>query len=46
LVDFHTLFAKLEHKRTISPEYWMWDGIHPTPAGHHRMARLWLKRVM
>ena len=46
LVDFHALFAKLESKRTISPEYWMWDGIHPTPAGHHRMARLWLKRVM
>lgn len=46
LVDFHALFAKLEHKQTMPPEYWMWDGIHPTPAGHHRMARLWLKRVM
>ena len=46
LVDFHALFAKLERKSTMPLEYWMRDGIHPTPAGHHCMARLWLKRVM
>jgi phospholipase/lecithinase/hemolysin len=26
-----------------NPSYWIWDGIHPTPAGHQRMADLWLK---
>lgn len=46
LVDFHALFARLEGQKRVAPEYWVWDGIHPTPAGHHRMARLWLKRVM
>lgn len=46
LVDFHALFARLEGHKRVAPEYWVWDGIHPTPAGHHRMARLWLKRVM
>lgn len=46
LVDFHALFAKLERKGNVPPEYWMWDGIHPTPAGHHRMAKLWLKQMM
>ena len=22
--------------------YWIWDGIHPTPAMHYRMAELWM----
>ena len=26
-------------------EYWMWDGIHPTVAGHELLAREWLKQV-
>lgn len=25
------------------PAYWIWDGIHPTPAGHRRMADLWMQ---
>ena len=28
-----------------SAEYWMWDGIHPTVAGHELLAREWLKQV-
>jgi len=24
-------------------EYWIWDSVHPTPAGHQRMAEMWLK---
>lgn len=24
-------------------DYWCWDGIHPTPAGHSKMADLWLE---
>lgn len=26
-------------------DYWIWDGIHPMPAGHELMARLWLEKV-
>lgn len=30
----------------LAPEnYWIWDGIHPTVAGHELMAREWLKKV-
>jgi lysophospholipase L1-like esterase len=25
--------------------HWIWDGIHPMPAGHELMAREWIKRV-
>ncbi len=28
-----------------STEYWIWDGVHPTPAGHYRMAEMWKERV-
>ena len=24
------------------PDYWIWDGVHPTAASHRRMADLWL----
>lgn len=26
-------------------EHWIWDGVHPMPAGHELIAREWLKRV-
>src|SRR5450432_1693163 len=26
-------------------EYWIWDGIHPMPAGHELIAREWIGRV-
>ncbi|NBA84909.1 lysophospholipase [Emticicia sp. CRIBPO] len=26
-------------------EYWIWDGIHPMPAGHELMAREWIRAV-
>ena len=29
----------------VSPEYWMWDGIHPLPQGHELIARQWLQEV-
>lgn len=44
LVDFHALFARLEQQHATPTSYWIWDGIHPTAAGHRRMADLWLKR--
>jgi lysophospholipase L1-like esterase len=29
----------------VTPEYWMWDGVHPLPQGHELIARHWLKAV-
>lgn len=26
-------------------EFWIWDGVHPMPAGHELMARHWIKSV-
>jgi lysophospholipase L1-like esterase len=26
-------------------EYWIWDGVHPMPAGHELMAREWIHQV-
>jgi lysophospholipase L1-like esterase len=26
-------------------DYWIWDGIHPMPAGHELIAREWIKQV-
>ena len=31
--------------QSVSPEYWMWDGIHPLPQGHELIARQWMKAV-
>ena len=45
LVDFDRMFATLLQRHPMDDgKYWIWDGIHPTPAGHHRMASLWMKR--
>jgi len=30
---------------TVSPEHWMWDGIHPLPQGHELITRHWLQQV-
>ena len=40
LVPFDNLFATLQ-KEEPDARYWIWDGIHPTAAGHQRMADLW-----
>lgn len=40
-VPFQSLFDALA-KEAPAP-YWLYDGVHPTPAGHQRMAELWLK---
>lgn len=46
LIPFDQLFSSLrEDCPTGNNSYWIWDGIHPTPAGHRRMADLWLKTV-
>ena len=43
LVSFDELFASLPAGAT--PTWWIWDGIHPTAAGHRRMADLWERTV-
>lgn len=40
--DFNTAYAA--HPE-LGEEYWIWDGIHPTAAGHQIIARKWLKIV-
>lgn len=30
--------------RLAPPEYWLADGVHPTPAGHELIARAWLEQ--
>ena len=29
----------------VSPEHWLWDGVHPLPQGHELIARQWLQEV-
>lgn len=42
-VPFQTVFNKACQ---LTPDnYWIWDGVHPTVAGHELMAREWLKQV-
>ena len=31
--------------QSSSPDYWLWDGIHPLPQGHELIARHWLRAV-
>lgn len=41
LLDYNRMFERLTEQH---PEWWVWDGIHPTPAGHQKMADLWLSQ--
>lgn len=29
----------------VSPEQWIWDGVHPLPQGHELIARNWVEKV-
>jgi lysophospholipase L1-like esterase len=42
-IPFQDAFNKALQKAPA--DYWIWDGIHPMPAGHELMAREWLKHV-
>jgi len=42
-VPFQSAFNKALSK--ASADYWIWDGIHPMPAGHELMAREWIHWV-
>jgi len=48
--SYHAIFVKLQEPFTNAckkapAKYWIWDGIHPMPAGHELMSRLWLNEV-
>ncbi len=44
-LPYDKLFAALlENCPTSQDGYWIWDGIHPTAAGHQKMADLWISR--
>lgn len=34
-----------EASGSSAPENWLWDGVHPMPAGHELVARAWLSAV-
>jgi lysophospholipase L1-like esterase len=42
-VDFQEVFNK--SCKRANADYWIWDGVHPTVAGHELMAREWIKQV-
>lgn len=45
-LPFQSMFDQLaEIYPDVPASYWIWDGIHPTAAGHQRMAELWIKSV-
>lgn len=44
LLPFDSLFCNLLADQPRQ-DYWIWDGVHPTPAGHRRMADLWLNKM-
>ena len=45
LLRYDELFESLYDKYPdVAPSFWIWDGIHPTPAGHQAMADAWLKK--
>lgn len=46
--EFHGMFlplqARFDNACTLCPpEYWLMDGVHPTPAGHQLIADAWLE---
>ncbi|MDR0972451.1 MAG: SGNH/GDSL hydrolase family protein [Prevotellaceae bacterium] len=43
-LPYNTLFDELLQIPTSNNTYWIWDGIHPTAAGHQRMANLWIEK--
>lgn len=44
LIPFDEMFAELTANQP-NTAYWIWDGIHPSPAGHYMMQQLWLEKA-
>jgi lysophospholipase L1-like esterase len=48
--DYNAVHLKTQNifdtaAQRISPEHWLWDGVHPLPQGHELIARHWLEGV-
>ena len=48
--DYQGIFVALQEPfknacKKAPANYWIWDGIHPMPAGHELISRLWIKEV-
>lgn len=44
IVPFNALVGKtIANHHSTPASYWIWDGIHPTPAMHYLMAEEWIK---
>ena len=41
-IPFDELFATLTQNQP-NTAYWIWDGIHPSPAGHYKMFEQWME---
>ena len=44
VMPFDDMFRELQQSHPDG-HYWIWDAIHPTPAGHQRMADLWISKA-
>lgn len=42
-LPYQSLFDELCQRN--GTEYWIWDGVHPTAAGHHKMAKMWMEKT-
>jgi lysophospholipase L1-like esterase len=42
-IPYQRIFNEALRKAPV--EFWIWDGVHPMPAGHELMARNWIKSV-
>jgi lysophospholipase L1-like esterase len=48
--DFNAVHIKTQAvfdaaAKAVSPEHWIWDGVHPLPQGHELIARNWLQET-
>lgn len=48
--EFNAVFVPIQEAfnqacKHADPSYWLWDGVHPTAAGHELIARQWLSTV-
>lgn len=48
--DFEAVHVKTQEvfdaaAKAVSPEQWIWDGVHPLPQGHELIARNWIEAV-
>lgn len=49
-VDFGAVHIETEKifdaaASAVSPDHWIWDGVHPLPQGHELIARNWIQKV-